>query len=583
MATSRSKKTDLLSEKFKLLAGNTYINTVYGEFRSNIDSFFSGREVEVVNGTRAMVVQTFQNLSQALSTSEINQLVANCNPFSPNAKVLIYNNPYVFWYLSNLTDNQLVSVLTTGVLTDITPNPDSVNEILSSTSAGKYDTAIKGIRDNQFSFTYSYNGYRDGGRDEIDFSRNVGPNAVGGVLGLLIFVDNQDINLNDSQIVYSLIKLYSNTVNLVDADSYTADVQKSADGYVKGFKTDYNESVHKLLKEGTENDSNRSGKTNIPAAVEKRPGLTDENFIIKNTDNIVDPSEVTPETITLNQFSQPAFDSALSILDTIRNKAGNQHIKSETTTIYIDGDSGIVTSEGGRATVGTRLTPITKVDAKKSLQVIKSNPKEYQSAKQSLENKISELKNNLKELVAKRGKIINSDSFILTCIITAIGKSGDSTTALTKGGMDKTTLLTYYNTMVASLENEAIASNQSTSVTAMVRKKANWAGVENLNPKFLKKLGIVNAIPDEKISEKTIEEVRELPEYKNDKGETTLPETFVDIVGVTNKGNTPKSNVNIKNLCQSVISSVRSTESDRRSITRNIEKYTGNLKELESA
>jgi len=324
MATS--KKADLVSEKMKITSGDSYITSFYRVFATALESFFEPKAQEIETGTRSIFTQTFP--SPQLSNGQIDALVNNSNPFPYRGDTIaVYSNPYAFWFLSNTTDNELVNILTLGLSLDNEPSDSLKNEIASAAGFGtNYDAAIKRIRDHQFSCKFSYDGY-GAGLTELDFSLSLDPSTIGAVLGLVIFVDNNNISKEDSNVVSNLIKSYSNVTLLVVGNSYTSTNQISARSNNKIFEDKFSQAVDRYLIQEKKNESIRHGERNTPAEEEIRPGLTDENFIIRNEDDLIDPSAVGPRTITLNQFTEPKdFEAARSILDVIRGNTTDDEI-----------------------------------------------------------------------------------------------------------------------------------------------------------------------------------------------------------------------------------------------------------------
>ena len=562
-----SNKAKLIDGTLKVISGNPFINGFYNAFASNISSYISSAGLDLAGGTKSIFSQVFQN---SLTSSEIDGLVQHS--FDAN----FYNNPYVFYILSNLADNDFTNILTTGVISSLPPSQANKDLIATVATASKttlnnnYDASIKFVRDNQFSCMFSYPGYAKNNQFQIDFSKTVDPSTTGACLGVVAFVDNQDINGDDAKLVSNLIKSYSNTGTFITKNLYNVTVQKSASSYFSTFETKYLDAVNKFVKNDTPPSSVRTGATNAPANAVVRPVLVDDNLVIKNNDSLISPSEVGvgPSGITLNQFTQPNFNDILSILDIIRNTDSNAHIKEFEDFISIDGGDGTTTvpnNETSSQIFGTQLQTPAATNFKKDVVPVLSNA-EKNSSKQALRAAIDAAQKNVGDLGVQINRTMNTDEFILTCIVAGIGSAGDA-----KKKPNVETLRQNYSRLSSALKSESDSNGQTPSANTKIQQ-ASWKDVEGLDDKFRARLNIFKPTNDG-ISGATIKSV-----YKGT--DNNPPVEFNTLVSLTNKSNAQEVNKNIQAIVQRIADQIKSTEGQKIKLQDNITNYKKLLQEL---
>lgn len=541
----------------RIVSGDSFINGFYNNFLSNIELYFSSNPDAIVNGVRKIFTDVFQG---TLSASEYEAIIA------ASLNKPIYNNPYVSFVLSNIKDDDFVNLVTTGTTPNTPASQANKNLVAQVATQGKstlknnYDASIKFIRDNQFSCTFSYPGYARGQFFQFDFSKTVDPSSIGACLGLVAFVDESDINKGDAKIVSNFIKSYSNTTTFISSNLYSANVQKNAAGYYKIFEGKFQESVDKFIKDESANLSNRTGASNAPVTAPTRPQL-DESFIIRNDDEIISASEVGPSGVTLNQFTQPNFNEILSILDIIRDRDTNEHIKENQSDITIDGGDGDTVS----TVIGTTLQEQRTFTFQNGvLPFLKTDEKN--SAKNALQENINGLKKNIEELTISINKICKTDEFILTCIVAGIGSAGDADKK-----PNTETLRDNYSKLSRALKNEADENGQTASANAKIQQ-ASWNDVKNLNEKFRVRLEIF-APTNDQISQNTIKTI-----YKETNDNP--PAELNTIVSLTNKSNTQEVNKNIQSIVQKVADNIKSTEGQKIKFQNQIDKYQKLLDEF---
>ncbi len=586
MATS--KKTDLI-KNIKIIAGNSDINSFYNKLKSGIIEYFSDKQSLYENETRNIFNNVFKG---TISKSETEILLKK------SLEPPIYNNPYVAYFLSNLSNNKLINLLTTGILNDEEPLAGSLSVFQQATGKTNLQSAIKFVRDNQFGCTFSYPNYKKGEITQLNFNLSLNPKIIGQTLGLIIFVNNQNISPDDARFLSNLIKSYSNTTTFITGNAYGIQAQSTISYNFDTFENLYLESVDKF-QISTENNSIRNGTDNAPESIPQRPRLTDENFIIKNEDDVTNPFSLTsPKNITLNQFSQPDSNEILSILDIIRKDEFDEDIKA-TTNIIIDGNVFDENGELFRKELGKELTPespeitaspestkISRVSKTSSITMQEllnlMKPAEKTHVKIALNDKINSENEILKNLEIQKTRLIKSQEFIVTCFIGGIANQDDMRLVIggsMGGGVVVTVpmeqLREYYIKLSTSLQNDSESSKESDSVLIKIQN-AKWKDVKTLktiNRNLLIRLDIYNEDYDPQISKETIDKV-----FK--KSNNSPPPIFVRVVGEVNKVNTEGSNYKINAICQDVLTEVRSIEQERLSTIALIEKIKSDLREF---
>jgi hypothetical protein len=341
-------------------AGNPTLDSFYSlnvpntiaTYGSNVNQYLNTQLSSIQAGTQNSFNSIFGAIIQQ---GQINALVTN----SIDIKSL-WKNPYAVYLLANLSDDDFLSVLNTGVIGSTNPNYISnvsssantsnnnftvipaisqacenmlVGENSTATTASIINTQIDAnffnfIGNNIFSITMSYPGYVNGNNIILNFSQDMSTTPIiANCLGLLILlnppVGNSSYNLtlnNNQSVLLGLIQAFSNVqANFTTNNSIkSAGYQGTSSSYYNNFSTLLNSSVTSLEQN---NIIQSSRHTLTPTSISSSPivsvGNEPSNVLV-----IASGSLLTPSGITLNQFTEPTINQAQSILDIIRNPSG---------------------------------------------------------------------------------------------------------------------------------------------------------------------------------------------------------------------------------------------------------------------
>ena len=596
MTTPNTNK--LLDGTLKIVSTDNFSSAFYQQFSSNINSYFSSRDYSAQIATSIRLV-----FGSTLNISQSNTLQTTIS----NITARSYESPIAQTIMSNMSDNSLVNLLTTGNSGSSSPSIAQKTEVSSAATyvypslTDNYSSSIGYVRDNQFCCSFVYPNYYGGNQFVLNFANPISDDVIGACVGLIAYVDQNKIDLGDANILVNLINIYSNTASVLVGS--VPSLQATANQNFNKFRDTFLNAVNSFINLPSAPTPNRTGAKNVPNGTVVTPGLLDANLEIISSGTINAQGQG-PVGVVLNSFSEPNINDVNSILDIIRNNINEPTANYILTdVITVEGNNYYPNPNNGPTSQNTTsasqifgatppyVAPTAFTGPSGVVAILQANPQAFNSAVTALQNSIISLQQQLNDLSPQIGGVVDTDEFVLTSIIAAglspqysypdVQKQpqvlSDCYVKLSNSLQAQPTLYSSSSSNTSSPTTNNSESGGKTSTVQSSIQKANFNTVSNLNIEFRKNLEIYTDFKNgTTISPDVIKQI--MNSTKNNP-----PPEFQTIVSLTNRGDVDKVNAKIQEICNGVLAQIQEISGQQTDLNNQIATNKKILAEMQAA